>query len=85
MATYDDISLDRSPPTLQAGEREQVLIMQDESVFHTNEYRRWMWLACDQQAIWKKGHGRAIHVSDFICETSGWIKLSKEQIADQLA
>ena len=85
MATYDDISLDHIPPMLQAGEREHVLIMQDEPIFHTNEYRRWMWLAQDQQAIQKKGHGRAIHVSNFICKTSGWIKLSKEQIANQLA
>ena len=57
MTTYDDISLDRIPPTLQAGEREHVLIMQDESIFHTNEYCRRMWLAQDQQAIRKKGHG----------------------------
>jgi hypothetical protein len=84
MATYDDISLDRIPPTLQAGEKEHVLIMQDETIFHTNEYRRRMWLSQDQQPIRKKGNGRAIHVSDFISETIGRIRLSNQQIADQL-
>ena len=84
MATYDDESLDRIPPTLQSGQKEHVLIMQDETIFHTNEYRRRMWLAPDQQPIRKKGNGRAIHISDFISETTGRIKLSEEQIADQL-
>ena len=46
MATYDDLSLDCIPPMLQPGEREHVLIMQDETIFHTNEYRRRMWPGC---------------------------------------
>jgi hypothetical protein len=85
MATYDDKTLERIPPVLQSGEKEHVLVVQDETVFHTNEYRRRVWLADDQQPIRKKGSGRAIHVSDFICETIGPIKLSKEQIKDQLS
>ena len=85
MASYDDESLERVPPTLLLGEKEHVLIVQDETVFHTNEYRRRTWLMHDQQPIQKKGGGRAIHVSDFICETIGRIKLSEEQIHEQLA
>jgi len=84
MATYDDKTLERILPVLQSGEKEHVLVVQDETVFHTNEYRRRVWLADDQQPIRKKGSGRAIHVSDFICETIGPIKLSEEQIKDQL-
>jgi len=83
MATYDDVSLDRLPPTLQPGEKEHVLVVQDETIFHTNEYRRRMWVKGDQQPIRKKGGGRAIHVSDFISETIGQLKLSEEQISDQ--
>ena len=85
MATYDDKTLDRIPPTLLPGEKEHVLVFQDESIFHTNEYRRRSWLAEDQQAIRKKGNGRVIHVSDFISETIGRIKLSEDQIAQQIA
>ena len=84
MATYDNETLDKIPPKLQPREKEHVLVVQDETVFHTNEYRRRSWLAQDQQPIWKKGGGRAIHVSDFISETIGRIKLTPEQISDQL-
>ena len=83
MASYDDKTLDRIPPDLSPGEQEHVLIMQDESIFHTNEYRQRIWLAQGQQPLWKKGHGHAIHVSDFICETIGRLKLSESQIEDQ--
>jgi len=84
MVTYTDRTLDRTPPTLDAGEREHVLVMQDESIFHTNKYRRRSWLAQDQQPIQKKGYGQVVHVSDFISETIGRLKLSDSQIADQL-
>jgi hypothetical protein len=69
MVSYTDDMLDRIPPTLQPGEKEHILIVQDETVFHTNEYRQRTWLAQDQQPIRKKGVGRVVHVSDFICET----------------
>jgi len=76
--------LERCPLVLRPGEKEHVLVMQDESIFHTNESRRCAWLGRDQQPIRVKGNGRAIHVSDFIAETIGRIKLSDEQIADQV-
>ena len=34
-----------------------------------------------EQPIRKKGQGRAIHVSEFLCETLGRLKLSDEQCA----
>jgi len=85
MATYDDKTLDHIPPTLLPGEKEHVLVFQDESIFYTNEYRWRSWLTEDQQAIRKKGNGRVIHVSDFISKTIGQIKLSEDQIAQQIA
>ena len=84
MATYDDETLDRIPPTLLPGDKEHVLVYQDESIFHSNEYRWRSWLAQDQQAIRKKGNGWAVHVSDFISEMIGRIKLSEDQISEQL-
>jgi len=65
MATYDNDTLNKIPPMLQPGEKEYILVVQDETVFHTNEYCRQSWLTQDQQLIWKKGGGRVIHVSDF--------------------
>jgi hypothetical protein len=84
MATYDDRMLEHCPPVLRPGDKEHVLVMEDESIFHTNESRRRAWLAQDQQLIRSKGNGRAIHVSDFISEMIGRLKLSNEQIAEQL-
>ena len=84
MASYDDASLKPIPPTLLPGEREHVLIVQDESIFHTNEYRRRVWLAEDQHPIKTKGHGRAIHVSNFICKTIGRLKLSAAEVQVEL-
>jgi hypothetical protein len=84
MATYDNETLDRIPPNLQPREKEHVLVVQDETVFHTNEYCRQLWLTQDQQPIQKKGGGWAIHVSDFILDTVGQIKLTLELISDQL-
>jgi hypothetical protein len=83
MATYDDQTLEPIPPTLQPGEKEHVLVVQDETVFHTNEYCRRVWLTQDQQPICKKGRGRAIYVLDFISEAIGQIRLTPEQISDQ--
>jgi len=84
MSHYDDTTLERITPTLQQGEKEHVLIVQDETIFHTNEYRRRVWLTADQQPIKRKGHGRAVHVSNFICETIGQLALSEAQIQVQL-
>jgi hypothetical protein len=83
MATYDDISLNRIPLTLQPGEKEHILVVQDETIFHTNEYHQHMWVKGDQQLIQKKGGECMIHVSDFISETIGQLKLSEEQISNQ--
>ena len=82
MATYDDVSLDRIPPTLQPGEKEHILVVQDRTIFHTNEYRQCMWVKGDQQPIQKKGGGCVIHVSNFISKTIGRLKLSEEQIGN---
>ena len=84
MATYHDGTLDCIPPTLAPGEKEHVVVFQDKSIFHANEYCQQSWMAENQQAIWKKGHGRAVHVSDFISETIGRIALSEDQIAEQM-
>jgi hypothetical protein len=83
MTKYDNETLVPIPPSLTPDEQEHVLITQDESIFHTNEYQRRSWLCGDEQPLKRKGNGRAIHVSDFICETTGRLALSEEQLAQQ--
>jgi hypothetical protein len=47
MATYEDKMLDHIPPMLLLGEKEHVLVFQDKSIFHTNEYCQRLWLVQD--------------------------------------
>src|ERR1700729_2208824 len=42
-----------------------------------------MWLQDNQQSLKKKGNGCGIHISNWICETTGQLALSKEQITQQ--
>lgn len=85
MCKYDDKTLQQIPPTLGVGEKEHVLLPQDETTVHTNDGPRRAWLKGDQQPLKSKGNGRGIHVSDWICETTGRLALTPEQIADQMA
>ncbi|TDL14382.1 hypothetical protein BD410DRAFT_817185 [Rickenella mellea] len=84
MNTYDEKTLDPILPTLERGQKEHIFVTHDESIFHTNDLRRRVWLETGQQPLRKKGNGRAIHVSDFLCEPTGRLKLSEAQIAEQL-
>jgi hypothetical protein len=68
-------------PDLSCGESLHVLVTHDESLFHTNDGRKSGWGPDSEQPLRKKGQGRAIHVSEFLCETLGRLKLSDEQAA----
>lgn len=83
MCKYDDTTMELIPPVLAPGEKEHVLLPQDESIVSTNEGLRRQWLQGNQQPLKKKGNGRPIHVSDWISERTGHLALSDEQIAAQ--
>ena len=53
-------------PTLPAGQRPIVPVTHDESTFHSNDGRRYMWLAKGKDPIRPKNMGRGIMVSDFL-------------------
>jgi hypothetical protein len=71
--------------TLAPSEKKHMLIPQDECLVNTNDSLRHQWLKADQQPLKKKGNCHGIHISDQICEHSGWLALNKEQIATQAA
>ena len=73
-----DIRID---PDLSCGESLHVLVTHDESLFHANDGRRSGWGPEQEQPMRKKGQGRAIHVSEFLCEALGRLKLRDEQCA----
>ena len=84
MYQYDDKTLEPILPTLAPGEKEHVVLAQDETNISINEGPHRAWLRGDQQPLKKKENGRGIHVSDWICETTGCLALSPEQVASQL-
>ena len=57
MTKNNDKTLELITPTLVPGEKELVLVAQDECIVHTNESSCWAWLKGDQQPLKKKGHG----------------------------
>jgi hypothetical protein len=85
MQTYDDNTLEPIEPELRPGEKLHVLLPHDETVFSVNEYRHRAWLGEGEQPLRKKGNGRAIHISDWICEQYGRLALNKEQLAEHAA
>lgn len=84
MCKYDDITLEHTPPVLAPGEREHVLVCQDESIFHVNDQHWAMWLADGQAVLRQKGMGQAIMTSDFVCEktATSHIALSGEEFKE---
>ena len=76
MRRYEDETMAPLPLTLPPGERQIVPIVQDESTFHANDQKRDAWLAQGSQPLRRKGFGRAVHVSDFLCEDSRSGRLS---------
>lgn len=82
MCQYDEETMEPLPLELNPGDREHILVVQDESIFHANDQRRSVWLGKGEaMPLRQKGNGRAIHVSDFLCEKSqtGRLSLTDEQ------
>jgi hypothetical protein len=68
-------------PELAPGEQVHIIINHDESIFHVNDMKRRMWLLKGQQPLKKKGNGRAVHVSDFVTELIGCLRLVDAKLA----
>ncbi|EAU92024.2 hypothetical protein CC1G_06011 [Coprinopsis cinerea okayama7 len=66
------------PPILGEGEKEIVAVFQDESCCHANEFEGHAWLKPGQQPLVKKGRGRLIMISEFICSTTGRLVVEDE-------
>jgi hypothetical protein len=76
MITYQGDDMTLVYPQLGPGEKIHIVLNQDESIVHTNEYRHRVWVPNGEQPLRRKGNGRAIHISDFICEPIGRLRLT---------
>ena len=61
------------PPELKEGEKEVVLITQDESTFYTNEGKKFFWMEGMKKKLAKKGNGESIMTSGFMCPCHGFM------------
>ena len=61
-------------PVLADGEKRTIFIVQDESLFYTNDSVKLSWLCVNENELRPKASGRALHVSGFACECHGFMK-----------
>jgi hypothetical protein len=56
------------------GHKPIVVVYHDESTFTANDAKGKTWVLNNEHELRKKGAGRGIHRSDFICSTVGWLR-----------
>jgi len=79
MATYEGENLDQVIlPVLPHGVPEIVPVTHDESIFYANDDVVKAWGPADESRLRRKSQGLSIHVSDFLCESIGRLRLSEE-------
>lgn len=75
-----------TPPTLDPGEKEHVLLFHDEMAIHANDCQKHYWARPDETVLRKKDQGRLMMVSDFITAATetGRLVMNEEQWNTQL-
>jgi hypothetical protein len=68
---YSGPEMEPTEPVLPPGKKIHVLVVHDESIFHSNDGKRVVWVEEEGRVIRPKGKGRAVMISDFFCECHG--------------
>ena len=71
-------------PELKDGDHLHILVTHD-TTFQSNDGLRSGGRPKNEQPLRKKGQGRSIHVSDFLTETIGRLKLNEDDIDDTIS
>ena len=72
-------------PTFPPGGKRHVLVVHDESLFYANDGQSSMWVHPKHPPLRKKGKGKCIMISEFLCECHGRMSLSHELDEPQFA
>ena len=82
MTTYSGRNCEiATPPMLSAGERELVLVVHDESTFHTNDDDPYMYVEEGRSnCLKRKDQGGGINVSAFLSEKCGVVRLTDAEL-----
>ena len=76
MEIYDENDVTKvTPPILPEGQKQVVMVTQDESTFYSNESPANLWLLKDENPIRNKSPGRSIMVSEFQCPCHGTMRI----------
>jgi hypothetical protein len=70
-SVFDGHEMNEIPPELPANTMKHILIVHDESIFSANDGVTTLWTHHDDHIIMKKGNGRSVMVSAFLCECHG--------------
>ena len=62
-------------PELLLGEKPHILVTHDECVFSSYDGMPMCWMPEGEQPLRKKGQGRSLHVSEFLTDVCGRLKL----------
>ncbi|KAJ7834295.1 hypothetical protein B0H13DRAFT_223307 [Mycena leptocephala] len=81
---YEGESLEENAPSLKDGEKIHYVIAHDECCVHANDQVNFEWMREGEQPLRNKSRGRIVHVSDFILEQCGRLRLNNAEIAAQL-
>ena len=68
-------------PILPPNVLKLILVTYDESVFYVNNGIVTNWGSVDKNEIWYKLQELSVHMSDFICKSSGYLYLSQKNQA----
>ena len=74
----------RIDPELESGQKQHILVTHDETTFQSNDGQKSGWRPKNEQPLRKKGQGRSIHVSDFLIETIGRLKLNENNVDETI-
>ncbi|EJD53834.1 hypothetical protein AURDEDRAFT_21050, partial [Auricularia subglabra TFB-10046 SS5] len=76
---YDDKTGEPLPLTLPTAEQRRHIFFHDECCFNANDREKTIWLKPGEQQLRQKGRGRAVHVSEFIYEAGGVLRLTADE------
>lgn len=81
MTTYDGSDMtEETKPDLKNCAKEHVLVVHDESLFYSNDGDSPMWIHPKHPPLRKKGKGRCIMISEFLCECHGRMKVVVDSV-----
>lgn len=81
MADYENNMV--TPPQLPPRQKEMVLVVHDECIFHANDSKTMVWVADKENIIRPKGEGQSIMISQFLCPCHGVMAVTADEAKSQ--